>query len=134
MVNIFSRSNYILKKFKRRHDLILKFLGMFYSDEDKINYEVSLDYDLQTVFCFCRKTDISMLRKNYSDIDFFTKVYEPKYITKNYNLLAENKEIFDEIIQSKDIINLFKKIENQIIVIFFTDRKLTYKQLEIFYC
>ena len=47
MVNIFSRSNYILKKFKRRHDLILKFLGMFYSDEDKINYEVSLEYDLQ---------------------------------------------------------------------------------------
>ena len=47
MVNVYPRSKLILKKFKRRHDLILQFLGMFYSDEDKINYEVSLEYDLQ---------------------------------------------------------------------------------------
>lgn len=104
------------------------FLGVIFRDEDKINYEISLENELPTVFCFCKKSDIVMLKKNYSDIDFFTKVHEPNYISKNFSLLAENREIIDEIIQSKNIVNLFKKIENYIIVIFFTDRKLLAKQ------
>jgi hypothetical protein len=86
---------------------------------------------LPTVFTYCRKKDVSALKKNYTDIEFFTKEFEPKYISKDFSLLAENKEVFEEIIQSKNVMSLFKKIENYILCIYLTDRKLVSKEYNL---
>ena len=115
-------------KYKRRHDLLLLFFGLVFTDEDKINYEISIDCEIPTVFCFCRRKDVNILKKNYVDIDYFTKEYDLKYVTNNHSLLAENKDVFDEIVQSKSVINYFKKVEKYINCIYLTDRKVISKE------
>ncbi len=87
-----------------------------------------MECDIPTVFCFCRKKDVNVLKKNYVDIDYFTKEYDLKYATNNHSLLAENKELFDEIIQSKTVFNQFKKVEKYLNCIYLTDRKIISKE------
>ncbi len=79
--------------------------------------------ELPTVFCLCLRKDISVIMNNYIDIKVFTKTYSPQYILEDYVVLAENCEIFNEIINNKRIIEVYKEIESYLEMIYYSDQE-----------
>ena len=94
-------------------------------EKDKIIYKISLDSynELPTVFCLCLRKDISVILNNYIDINIFTKTYSPHYILEDYVVLAENCEIFNEIINNKKIIVIYKDVESYLEMIYYSDQE-----------
>ena len=76
-----------------------------FSEKDKIVYEASIipPQDLPMVFCICKKKDAKTLKKNYSDIDFFTKAYYPSFFSNNLVFLTEDMDSFDSVFGDKVI-------------------------------
>jgi len=67
-------------------------------------FEIGLDgtNDLSTVFCLCRRKDIKIMNKTYSDISNLTSQYQLDFISDYNTLLAEDKELFTGIFENKD--------------------------------
>ena len=101
-----------------------------FNEKDRLIYESALvpSGDLPLVFCMCRKKDVKNLKKSYSDIDFFTKSYNPNFISDNLVLLSENDEIFDSMFSNKEFLSYYSKIENLVDIIYFTDRQTFSKE------
>ena len=76
---------------------------------------------LPTVFCLCSRKDIYNITNNYYDIKAFTKTYSPKFIQEKLIVLAENCEVFNEIVQR--LIKMYKSIENHIEMIYYSDQE-----------
>jgi hypothetical protein len=74
-----------------------------FSEKDRLVYEVSIipPQDLPLVFCLCKKKDVKTIKKNYSDVDFFTKPYYPSFLSNNLVLLSEDLEAFENIFNDK---------------------------------
>ncbi len=66
-------------------------------------YETSLvpPQELPLVFCLCKKKDVKTMKKNYSDIDFFTKAYYPSFLSNNLVFLSEDMEAFEGVFADK---------------------------------
>lgn len=73
-----------------------------FPDKDKFNYEISMipPQDLPLVFCMCKKKDVKSMKKNYSDIDYFTKPYFPSILPNNLVLLTEDMEILNSVFEN----------------------------------
>ena len=76
---------------------------------------------LPTVFCLCNRKDINIITNNYYDIKTFTKIYSPQYIPERSIVLAENCDVFNEIVLR--VIDLYKSIENHIEMIYYSDQE-----------
>jgi hypothetical protein len=57
--------------------------------------------DLPLVFCITKKKDVKSMKKNYSDIDYFTKAYNPGFMSDNLVFLTEDMESFDIMLSDK---------------------------------
>lgn len=79
--------------------------------------------EIPTVFCLCRGVEAKTFKKSYPDIDFFTKPYQPSFLSEYHLLFAESSEIFIDIFRNKNILASFKKIEQYLEILYFTDRK-----------
>jgi hypothetical protein len=111
---------------KRRQDLISSLSQIFlFNEKDRITYEVSISPSdhIPCIFAICRKKDIKATKKNYREINEFTEAVNPAYLDKNYVLLTEDEELVNRIFNNKQFLSQYKKIENFLELIFFTDRR-----------
>jgi hypothetical protein len=53
------------------------------------------------------------MKKNYSDIDYFTKAYNPGFMSDNLVFLTEDMESFDTMLCDKVCL---KKINSKIVI------------------
>jgi hypothetical protein len=111
---------------KRRQDLIsLLSQLLLFGEKDRIMYEISLSptEDVPCIFSICKRKDIKYTKKNYREVNEFTEVVNPSYMDKNYVLLTEDEEVVNKIFSNKQFLSQYKKIENFLELIFFTDRR-----------
>jgi len=109
---------------KRRHDLISTISSFFFNQEkDRINFELALDSDLQTVFCFCKSKDLKNLKKTYSDLEYFTRQVSNDRVSDKLSLYVENQNIVNDLFSEKNLLESYNKVEDWIELIYFTDRK-----------
>jgi hypothetical protein len=90
-------------------DAISMMTSMFFTDRDRIIFEVAINPVEQVgwMFCVCKKRDINNMRKTYKDIDFFGKTYEPSIFKKDrLALMSESQELFIDMFLNK-VLNLF---------------------------
>lgn len=95
-------------EFKKRQDLISVLTSMFlFNEKDKIVYESSLlpSNDIPIIFTICKKKEAKTMKKNYSDLDFFTDARDCSFISENLILLTESIEFVEQIF--KDKVSLF---------------------------
>lgn len=111
-------------EFRRRYDATSLIAAIFFPSKDRLVYEVSFNpvEPLGWVFCVCKKRDISGLRKTYSDIEYFTKPYEPSVMSERMCLLSENKEVFMELFNNKNLFPYYKQVEEFLELIYYTDQ------------
>lgn len=91
-------------EFKKRQDLISVLTSMFlFNEKDKIVYESSLlpSSDIPAIFAICKKKEAKAMKKNYSDLDFFTDARSSSFISDNLVLLTESAEFFEQIFKDK---------------------------------
>ena len=111
---------------KRRQDLISILSQIFlFGEKDRIMYEVSISpsEDIPCIFAICKRRDIKYTKKNYREVNEFTEVVNPSYMDKNYVLLTEDEEVVNRLFSNKQFLSQYKKIENLLELIFFTDRR-----------
>ena len=69
---------YIVKQYKRRHDLIGKLTNFIIrgSSKDRITFEACIEpnSDVTTIFSLCRNKDIKPFRRAYQDIVNITNI------------------------------------------------------------
>ena len=63
------------------------------------------------------------MKKNYSEIDNFTEAISPSFLNENLVMFTENTEFIINIFKQPELLSEYKKIENYIDTIFFTDRR-----------
>ena len=106
--------------------------GLFNNERDRFHYQVykfinkitlNTEDGIPTVFCLCRNSEAKKFKKAYPDIDFFTKPYQPSFLSDYLLLFAESSEIFIDIFRNKNILASFKKIEQYLDILYFSDRK-----------
>ncbi len=69
------------------------------------------------------------MKKNYSDIDFFTKAYNPSFMTESLVFLSEDYETFELMFSDKEFLAAYAKVQPYIDIIYHTDRQ-TYSKEE----
>jgi hypothetical protein len=101
-------------------------------ERDRINFEVKVsltkfalepNMDISTVFCLCKPKDLKQLKKSYGDLEFFTKTYSRYFQSERLYLYAEHPTIFCDIFENKQVMAAYKKIEDCLELIYYTDRK-----------
>jgi hypothetical protein len=80
------------------------------------------------MFCVCKKKDARTLAKNYPDINYFGKSYDPSIFNERLTVMAENIELFIELFQNKNLLNYFKSVEQYLDVIYYTDQETFCKE------
>jgi hypothetical protein len=78
--------------------------------------------DISTVFCLCRGVEAKTFKKSYPDIDFFTRPFQPSFLSDYHLLFAESSEIFIGVFRNKELLAAFKKIEQYLEILYFTDQ------------
>jgi hypothetical protein len=98
--------------------------------KDRIVYQVVIDPidDVCWMFCICKKRDSTMLKKSYSDINFFGKSYDPSIFNEKLTVLTENLESLVEIFQNKNLLSFFKSVEEYIDLIYYSDQERLCKE------
>lgn len=57
--------------------------------------------ELPVVTCLCKKKDVKVMKKNYPDIDYFTKPYNPSFMSEQLVFLTEDYETFEMMFSDK---------------------------------
>ena len=110
---VFTNWMLVHMNFRKRQDLLSSLSSIFlFNDKDRIIYEASINpnMELPLVFCICKKKDIKHMKKSYSDINHFTKSYDPSYMASNLSLLSEDYEEFNDIFENKVLLFNFRNI------------------------
>lgn len=79
--------------------------------------------EIKTVFCLCRGVEAKSFKKMYPDIDFFTRPFQPSFLSEYHLLFAESSEIFINIFRNKSVLEAFKEIEQHLDIMYYTDQK-----------
>jgi hypothetical protein len=117
---------------KKRQDLLSSLTSIFlFNDKDRLIYEASISPnmdELPLVLCICKRKDVKHMKKSYSDINFFTKSYDPKFVNSNIAFLSEEYEDYEDVFENREFQSLYSKIEKYIDLIYFTDRQTYSKE------
>ena len=57
--------------------------------------------ELPVITCLCKKKDVKVMKKNYPDIEFFTKPNNPSFISDQLVFLTEDYETFEMMFSDK---------------------------------
>ena len=123
-------------QFKKRFDATTMLTSLLFAENDKLIFQVAFNpvEPVGWIFCVCKKREVSGVKYNYPDINFFCeKIYEPSVMSNRMNLLTENLEVFMELFNNRMLFYYYKEIEIFLDAIYYSDQLQTRDPFTVFF-
>ena len=109
--------------FQKKYDASFFLTSFFMSTSDKITYQVNFNSvdPCGWVFCIARNRKGTGIKKGYEDLNCFCEIYHPKFMSDYMCLISEDLNIFDEMFENRKLLEYYRRIEDFIDHIYYSD-------------
>ena len=113
----------VVLEFKKRYDVTSIISSIFFTQKDRIVFQVSFqpNNNLGWIFCVCKKKKAESIKKTYEDLNYFCQIYEPSSFNNYMALISESLEVFMELFNNKSLFHYYKDVEDYLDAIYFSD-------------
>ena len=113
----------VVLEFKKRYDVTSIISSIFFTQKDRIVFQVSFqpNNNLGWIFCVCQKKKAESIKKTYEDLNYFCQIYEPSSFNNYMALISESLEVFMELFNNKSLFHYYKDVEDYLDAIYFSD-------------